>query len=532
MRLNRRYFHKRLKAETRFLFFGIVLDRLYSSLMLMLLFVSMLAIASDIKVVRATGTIYIRADGSVDPADAPIITYDNVTYTLTGNVTSSGDGIVIERDNIVLDGDGYTVNGSNTFKSKGVDLSSRDNVTIKNTHITAFNDGIWLNYSSDNIFSGNNITNNGHGVKLYESSNNTINGNSITHNNLGIWLYYSFNNTVSGNNITNNERGFMLDYSSNNTVNGNSITANNDYGVMLWYSFDNRVSRNSITNNGHGVELIYSSNNMVSGNSIANNGDGLVLAYSLDNMIYHNNFIDNSQQTNIVTAGYGNVWDNGYPSGGNYWSNYTGADLYRGASQNETGSDGIGDTPYVIDGNNKDNYPLMKPYPWRSHDIGITSSDVSKTVVGQGYGLHINATIFNYSNNTENFNLTVYANTTMIGTFENVTLTSRNSITITFTWNTTGFSKGNYTVWAHAWPVLGETEISDNNSTDGWIFVTIPGDVDGDKDVDIFDIVSMAGVYGEVFPPVWPIPPPDIDGDGDVDIFDIVIAAGNYGKSW
>jgi hypothetical protein len=57
------------------------------------------------------------------------------------------------------------------------------------------------------------------------------------------------------------------------------------------------------------------------------------------------------------------IWDNGYRSGGNYWSDYNGTDSYKGQYQNETGSDGIGDTPYVIDANNTDNYPLMFPWP-------------------------------------------------------------------------------------------------------------------------------------------------------------------------
>jgi len=63
-----------------------------------------------------------------------------------------------------------------------------------------------------------------------------------------------------------------------------------------------------------------------------------------------------------VTVGYENIWDDGYPSGGNYWSNYTGLDLFSGPYQNETGGDGIGDTPYVIDADNVDHYPLMAPY--------------------------------------------------------------------------------------------------------------------------------------------------------------------------
>jgi len=64
----------------------------------------------------------------------------------------------------------------------------------------------------------------------------------------------------------------------------------------------------------------------------------------------------------FYTSGYANIWDDGYPSGGNYWSDYTGADLCNGPYQNETGSDGIGDSPYIIDENNTDSYPLMNPW--------------------------------------------------------------------------------------------------------------------------------------------------------------------------
>jgi len=81
-----------------------------------------------------------------------------------------------------------------------------------------------------------------------------------------------------------------------------------------------------------------------------------------DNVIYHNNFIGNSQQVYIKTPGYANVWDNGWPSGGNYWSDYTGVDVMKGKNQDKPGSDGIGDTPYVINAYNQDRYPLMKPY--------------------------------------------------------------------------------------------------------------------------------------------------------------------------
>ena len=78
----------------------------------------------------------------------------------------------------------------------------------------------------------------------------------------------------------------------------------------------------------------------------------------------------------------------------------------------------------------------------------------------------------------------------------------------------------------------GETNTADNTLVDGQVLVTLPGDVDGDRDVDIYDIVRMSNVYGLSHPdPEYDVDC-DIDGDGDIDIYDIVAAASNYGDSW
>jgi hypothetical protein len=94
------------------------------------------------------------------------------------------------------------------------------------------------------------------------------------------------------------------------------------------------------------------------------------------------------------------------------------------------------------------------------------------------------------------------------------------------------FTNGYYAIGVFAGPVFNEVKILDNVQTEGLIIVTVPGDVEGDRDVDIFDIVRMAGVYGLTKPNPSYHPNCDIDGDGDIDIFDIVIAAGHYGDSW
>jgi hypothetical protein len=97
-------------------------------------------------------------------------------------------------------------------------------------------------------------------------------------------------------------------------------------------------------------------------NIVMNHSVGVILYYaSSENMFFHNNFINNTDNVLISSDSHLNLWDNGYPCGGNYWSDYNGTDIYCGSGQNETGSDGVGDSSYVLDAENSDNYPLMGP---------------------------------------------------------------------------------------------------------------------------------------------------------------------------
>jgi len=305
---------------------------------LIFLLVSMLALTFKIQPVRASGTIYIRADGSVDPISAPISTGDNITYTLTANIN---DSIVVERSSIVLDGYGYTLQGPGSGNGNGISLTSIGNVTIKNMGISGFTNGIWLYYSSNNTLSNNNASlNSNYGIYIYYScSNNTLSGNNVYGQMCGVYLYYSSNNNMlSGNNVTGNTYGvYLVSSSNNNVLSGNNLTGNS----------------------GTGISLDSSDNNVFLGNNVTgNSGSGIVLSHSNNNTFYHNNFISNSQQVSLTSSG-ANSWDMGYPSGGNYWNNYAVADIFSGPYQNVTGSDGIGDLPYVIDANNTDRYPLI-----------------------------------------------------------------------------------------------------------------------------------------------------------------------------
>jgi parallel beta-helix repeat protein len=327
----------------------------FFTILCLLLAVFLVGLVSNVQLAEASGTIYLRADGSVDPPTAPISTIDGATYTLTGDIE---DSIVVEKDNIILDGAGHTVQGTDTFPD-GILLEGRNNVTIKDMTIKGFYYGIRLwGYNEYNVILGNNITANGCGILIWDwSNNNRVSGNNITANyREGIQLGQSHNNIISGNSVTTNYmEGILLRDSSYNSISENNIT-NNSNGIEAWYSSNNIISENNITYNLPGIGLgTNSSSNSIRGNNIAYNWNGIVIDIQASNKFYHNNFIGNiPQQVTTVAAptdGYfSNVWDDGYPSGGNYWSDYNGTDADH---------DGIGDTHYLIDVNNTDNYPLM-----------------------------------------------------------------------------------------------------------------------------------------------------------------------------
>jgi len=167
------------------------------------------------------------------------------------------------------------------------------------------------------------------------------------------------------------------------------------------------------------------------------------------------------------------------------------------------------------------------------HDIVTTDVTSSKVIVGEGYNASANVTVVNEGDFTETFNVTAYANSTAIGMRE-VTLGAGSNITVTFDWDTTGYIKGNYTMSAVVAPVELEFYTLDNTLTNGIVMVTVPGDVNGDRIVDIFDIGTISS-HWYPGPPVGPLnyhPNADINNDLAVDIFDIGIVSAHWGETW
>jgi parallel beta-helix repeat protein len=257
---------------------------------------------------ETSGFIYISPNGQVYPSTAPLVNVGNNRYTLTADTQ---DSIIVYKDNIVVDGSNHLVQGIGEYGSIGVDLTGRKNVTVTNMKIKGFDYGIYLITASRNYISQNEVTNNYYGVYVSGSS-------------------------------------------SNNIISGNKITSNEMVGVWLKNTSSNKVSENTITLHSNYTIYIGSSENItVSDNYIASNNVGLFIFDCSNNKIYHNKFIDNNLQASTATST--SIWDNGYSSGGNYWSDYE--KKYPDAKELE--SSGIWNTPYVIGEGNEDRYPLV-----------------------------------------------------------------------------------------------------------------------------------------------------------------------------
>ncbi len=167
-------------------------------------------------------------------------------------------------------------------------------------------------------------------------------------------------------------------------------------GIVLGQSKGSRIVDNIIRTGRHhsaaGIRLWSANNTLIADNIFIDNGNAIYCKpypyEANNNIIYHNNFVESSWHAAISPLS-SNIWDDGYPSGGNYWDDYNGTDLYSGIFQNETGSDGIGDTCYVINENNTDRYPLTRPWNWpllgeTNFDFKIDIKDIA--VAAKAFG--------------------------------------------------------------------------------------------------------------------------------------------------
>lgn len=358
--------------------------------------------------VNITGFTITNSGG--EGQDAGLKLYSSQKCRINNNNVSSNNGpgiyLCMSSNNNIIINNYISFSGLDAVL---LDLSSNNNITGNNisdnwcgilllsslynnligNNISNTKLGIVLGSSLNNIIIGNVVKNNWQGICLSTSSNNSIINNNISNNNApngAISLYDSSNNNVIiSNNVSNNGNGICLLVSLNNIIIGNDISSNYWDGIDLQGSNYNNITGNNIlSNNDVGINLVWSVSNTITGNNVSLNNDyDIYLASSSNNSIYHNNIINNVNQSYDGTNA--NFWNDTYPSGGNYWSDYAGIDQYSGQNQDQPGSDGIGDTPYTnISGGvgATDYYPLMIP---------VSSGGITPTVPSHPQSLQATA---------------------------------------------------------------------------------------------------------------------------------------------
>jgi parallel beta-helix repeat protein len=339
------------------------------------------------------GSITINADGSISPSTAPIQQTGD-TYTLTGDMVGS---ITVMRSNMTFDGNGHSLTalgaghgveglsvGCNYYSSPPV-LTGASNVTVKNLAVKGSVFGISLVETTNALVFNNTISETRNidwqptaGIRVSGGGSNIITGNNLINNQVGIYFLETQNNLIIGNNIENS-----------------SAPATGGYGIVFWGASNN--------------------------------------------IIYHNSFINNKVQAydDSFNSPFSiNTWDNGYPNGGNYWSDYQ--TKYPDAA--EIGNSRIGNTAYVIDSKNQDRYPLMEPFTTTPPQITLLSP------VNQAYNESSVDLVFTTD---EAVNWTAYS----LDGKQNVTITGNSTIT--------GIPNGSHTFIVYANDTFGNMGTSE-----------------------------------------------------------------------
>jgi nitrous oxidase accessory protein NosD len=265
-------------------------------------------------------------------------------------------------------------------RSSGVGLLvyESSNVTVSNSDFAANENAINIDHSANLTLTGSTISG-GLGLEVESSSDVRVSGNIIASGYEGVRAVKGANLILSGNRIKDNVLGVELHSPTHALVQGNWISGNQDYGIWVLSGNGLNITANTVISSQHGISF-----------GIDDNG-----GYVYNAIVYHNNLVNSLVDQADHSQGIVPMWDNGYPSGGNYWSDYTGVDQCSGVNQNVcSGPDGIGDKPYTgiiqttgsypVQSSLVDHYPLMRPYGNVTQDVTVPSWPLGSTLVLTG----------------------------------------------------------------------------------------------------------------------------------------------------
>src|SRR4030042_2210679 len=288
--------------------------------------------------------ITIKNDGAVAPADSPLKHVGGGQYVLTEDLNTTKvslferytNKIRVEKDNVVIDGANHTIDGGGE-RITAIEISYRNNVTIRNITLSNYDRGILVWCSSNTHVTGNMVLSGESGVTISNSSKVIIAQNIFADNceQTTIEMEASNMTIVYGNKL------------SCRLLQGWHIS-----GLLMRYCQNNLIVANTIAGFNSGITLLNSSNNQFIQNNLIDNH---IQAQDMlrDSLYQKNNRTNYEENLRMLKDNFtlhlfpvwdysNNIWQN------NYWSNYNGS----------ADSNGIGTYPYVIDELNVDNSPF------------------------------------------------------------------------------------------------------------------------------------------------------------------------------
>jgi parallel beta-helix repeat protein len=387
----------------------------------------------------------------------------------------------------------------------------------------------------------------------------------------GIFLSSSNFSSIEGNVITECYDGVTLDLnSSNNLLYGNYIAKTGCAINLRLYARGNRIINNTIYHCDLAIDMEITAN---------------------ESVIFHNRFIDSPGQVDCHSSP--NIWDDGYPSGGNLWTGFVGRDLYQGLNQDISGSDGICDAPIQINGiNNVDRYPLfvsgddakvqfyLEPSSLtvrkgQTFNVTVKLDNMPEYpgYVGLEFRIRWNSSVLNGVVMEEILFRSVTPEDEQSNIWNVASRVYSSNVTYAYTWQSMyqAYVNGYWPIWGnHSVATITLKAVGEGNCTltpvvvkagsgtygpeeiahliyvgggmDGSLLnVTVrgstievksrsPGDCNGDDKVDILDTIVFSHSFGSSLGDLRYDEAADQNLDGVVDIYDVLIVAANFGK--